>query len=668
MSATSRSGSRATSRLPRRSVAAVGLAAAVVAAAGAIGLAAPDGTPSAAAAPALRTFGTCAEVDDWLAQRWTEQTGGAKSGRADNLAGPAAGASVERSTVAAAGSVAADATGAVGSSGTGTNTQEAGVDEADGVKARDGLLYTVDAAGLRVLDVRGAAPALLATLPLSISRTGAHDSIAPSESPELLLVGQRVAVFTTTFTPPTTAPTTVPPTTVPPSAAAPRDFSITRATVVDVADPRSPKLLTSIETPGRTIAAREHGGLIRWVTSSLTRPQGLDCTRIAHPQEPSGAGLLAVRSLDPAKTRAGEPGSPIADAAGVTAAGEMVYASADRLYVATTAGGWWGPIRPAIGGVADIGPAPGDAGPNTWIHAFDTAPGSPLRHVASGQVEGILLSRWSMSERDRRLRVATTRSLPAAPSVPGPGSQGALPAPVTSDAAVSVLVEDGGTLRQVGRATGLGKGERVKSVRWFDDLGVVVTFRQTDPLYVLDLADPTRPAVRGELKVPGFSTYLHPIGDHRLLGVGMTATDQGRITGAQVATFDIADAARPARLDVAEAPGSRADLTYDARAFAYLPAARTALVPGFWSASEAPGPFAPAVRGFTVDSGGRLTVIGTVTGTGLRGGPLRQVTISPTRVALVAGGGGAPATLEVLDVAGGTLNATGTLTLPSQPR
>ena len=84
---------------------------------------------------------------------------------------------------------------------------------------------------------------------------------------------------------------------------------------------------------------------------------------------------------------------------------------------------------------------------------------------------------------------------------------------------------------QVGRVGGLGHGERIYAVRYIGDTGFVVTFRQVDPLYTLDLSDPAAPRVAGELKVPGYSAYLHPLGDGLLLGVGQDATEEGRAAG-----------------------------------------------------------------------------------------------------------------------------------------
>ena len=97
----------------------------------------------------------------------------------------------------------------------------------------------------------------------------------------------------------------------------------------------------------------------------------------------------------------------------------------------------------------------------------------------------------------------------------------------TQDNGIVVLDEKDGRLEQVGELAGLGVDEEIQSVRWFDDLAVVVTFRQMDPLYTIDLSDPTRPRRLGALKIPGFSAYLHPIGDDRLLGLGQRRHHRG---------------------------------------------------------------------------------------------------------------------------------------------
>ena len=108
------------------------------------------------------------------------------------------------------------------------------------------------------------------------------------------------------------------------------------------------------------------------------------------------------------------------------------------------------------------------------------------------------------------------------------------------------LLQTVATLPNAARPAPLGKpGEQVFAVRFVGDRGFVVTFRRTDPLYVLDLSDPADPRVTGELEVAGFSEMLVPLANGLLLGVGRDADALGRATGLKVALFDVADPAQP---------------------------------------------------------------------------------------------------------------------------
>jgi uncharacterized secreted protein with C-terminal beta-propeller domain len=116
---------------------------------------------------------------------------------------------------------------------------------------------------------------------------------------------------------------------------------------------------------------------------------------------------------------------------------------------------------------------------------------------------------------------------------------------------VTVLRQDGARLEKVGAVGGLGHGQRIYGVRFMGARGFVVTFRQVDPLYTLDLADPTAPRVRGELEIPGYSAYLHPVGDTLLLGIGREGA------GVQASLFDVSDMAAPKRVSqLAFGPGA----------------------------------------------------------------------------------------------------------------
>ncbi|HEY2832920.1 MAG TPA: beta-propeller domain-containing protein, partial [Sporichthyaceae bacterium] len=291
----------------------------------------------------------------------------------------------------------------------------------------------------------------------------------------------------------------------------------------------------------------------------------VDCSAIRHPVEDSGMDLITVQSID-ARSASG-----LVDAVStaVVAAGDLVYESADKLFVATTRGGWGDEWVAPAGDVERAGPgfAPAPRTGVTDIHAFDIS-GGTARYLASGTVPGYVKDRWSLSERDGLLRVVYTTSPPW--SWEGSGAQ----------TGVIVLDTSGRRLDELGRTEGIGSNEQVKAVRWFDDLAAIVTFRQADPLFLVDLSKPTQPQVRGKLTVPGYSSYLHPIGDRRLLGIGQNADRLGRAEGLQVSTFDILDVADPRRTDTLDlGKFATSPVENDARGFVYLPDAGLAVMP-----------------------------------------------------------------------------------------
>src|SRR5690606_13043510 len=148
-----------------------------------------------------------------------------------------------------------------------------------------------------------------------------------------------------------------------------------------------------------------------------------------------------------------------------------------------------------------------------------------------------------------------------------------------SESTVYVLRQRGETLVETGSVGGLGKRERMYAVRFVGAVGYVVTFRQTDPLYTVDLGDPTAPEGLGELKITGYSAYLHPAGDGRLIGVGQEDTTQGRIRGTQVSLFDIGDLARPSRIAQYHVRYGHSEAEFDPHAFLYWPKTGLLVVP-----------------------------------------------------------------------------------------
>jgi len=259
--------------------------------------------------------------------------------------------------------------------------------------------------------------------------------------------------------------------------------------------------------------------------STETEGRLLDCTGVMAPTTFSGVDTLSLLTFD-----LNGQGVASWDSAGVVATGATMYANEDRTYLATARWQNWAILA------EDDARSEADEF-STDIHLFDSS-GSTPTYVGSGTVPGFLLNQFAMDEFDGHLRVASTTT----PNWWGWST-------TDSQSQVSVFELTGGDLNEVGSVDGLGKNEQIYSVRFMGDTGYVVTFRQTDPLYVVDLSDPTKPTVSGELKIPGYSAYLHPVGEGRLLGVGQAGNEEGQTQGTQVSLFDVSDPANPKLLD-----------------------------------------------------------------------------------------------------------------------
>ena len=502
--------------IPSAVAAAVLIAAVVVASPRAGG---GNGTPPGGDATAyalaglLKPFDTC----DTVLQYFKDEAPEYLIERAGATYGDFGGAA-ERTTAVPQQGRAADSSAATPESGntapahSTTNVQEAGVDEPDIVKTDGNRIVAVAQARVHLVGLDRGKMTLRNTLPDTMVRN-------------VFLSGERVLVFSGQ-----TAQSFEPG-----SRWAGQQAALT---MYDISNLSDPKLIARLTIDGDVLDARLVGTQVRVVTvsspdvdapSPVYSPDGgisqkskdelraavaktnvedwipaytlqdgagaevsngplVECANLARPETFSGLDTVAVSSFDI------ESALQARKTVGVVAAGQQIYANDTSTYVSTT--DW----------TSDGSPA------KTSLHKFATAQSGASTYKGSGEVPGTLLNQYAMSEYDGVLRVASTVS----------ERRGWVNSRQTTEGVVTTLQEQDGALRQLGQVGGLGRqdNESIRAVRFIEERGYVVTFRQTDPLYVLDLRNAAAPKVVGELKIPGYSGYLHPIGENLLLGVG----------------------------------------------------------------------------------------------------------------------------------------------------
>ncbi|WP_306204848.1 beta-propeller domain-containing protein [Actinoplanes sp. RD1] len=443
----------------------------------------------------------------------------------------------------------------------GTNNHEADADEPDLVKTDGRRIVTVSGSTLRVVDA--ALRKQTGSLDLGIRGYGT--------GPTLLLSGDAALVLSTE---------------VGDGGVIDRKIGVPvagRSEALLVSLSGAPRIVSRWQGDGRLIDARLTGGTARVVLRSAPRitfpdsgrksdPTGAnrkaieqadvsawlpawsvttgsetsqgtaDCSRVTRPPSFSGGSLVSILTFDLSQPTLGS-----GDAVTVAADSDTVYATGSSMYVASDE-------RWQV--TAGVGRADLPVREQTDIHRFTIDGTKPPAYAASGSVPGYLVNQYALSESDGHLRVATT-------------SSGA--------SAVRVLAVR--NLAQVGVVDGLGKGERIYSVRFLGPVGYVVTFRQTDPLYTIDLSDPAKPRVTGELKITGYSAHLQPAGEGRLIGVGQEADTSGRVSGTQVSLFDVRDPGAPRRLTQHQVPGGQSEAEWDPHALLWWPATQLLVLP-----------------------------------------------------------------------------------------
>ncbi len=451
-----------------------------------------------------------------------------------------------------------------------TNVQVAGVDEGDIVETDGEFLYIASRNTLTIIDARKPDELKIASrVEFEQSPT---DMFLHEDRLTLIFPDQNKYYYT-------------------PSYGA---VATTHVVIVDVADAEAPQVVARTELQGSFVEARAIGQFVYLVSrSTMTLPQPISyCSpggcfyetqdeyvdrvqdRIADLMIPeitssNDDGLTVTDKIDPTaiyKTESSgfsqllafttfdmlsDTSGPVSTAAVPETTAATIYASTNSLYL--------------------IGQSQWATEESTSVTKFDFAADGSVEMVARGQVTGHVLNQFSVDEHEGLLRIATTT-----------GSR------ESWRNHLFVLEQQGQALEVVGKIEDLAPGEKIYSVRFMGDRAYVVTFVKVDPLFAIDLSDPTNPQVLGELKVSGFSDYLQPIGENYLIGIGRNADEVA--PGAtwtwyrelQISLFDVSDLSNPILVDRYSFEGGRgtnSDARFEHHAVSYFSEFNTLVIP-----------------------------------------------------------------------------------------
>ncbi len=506
-----------------------------------------------------------------------------------------------------------------------TNVQEKGVDEGDLVKTDGNFIYL--ARGSRFLVIQ-AQPPEQSTI---VSDIDLHETIS-----ELHLVGNRVAIITApsyyTVMPLAASPTVMADAIMPQAAT-------TRIYNYDISTPAAPVLSSRFDFPGYLQGSRRINNTIYLITTyhidisapvsawsylpngSYSAESYLQASTKASNENLKLINALTLADMIPKYTRTiytgGVAGAPVVSpvvasgdvyipesgngtdlsliisldstsanpnvaSSGVISSGGQIYMSPESLYLASSNNWAW--IEPVQGIAQPV------SNPEPWtaLHKFSLANGvgKPL-YKGSGMVPGWVNNQFSMGEYLGNLRIGTTRG-----GWWGEGISNRL----------TILAEQEGALVEKGKIENLAQGEKIYSMRFDRNRAYMVTFRQTDPLFTFDLSDPLNPKKMGELKVDGFATYIHLIGqdNSRLLTVGRSADTSGRVTGNKLQLFDVANLASPTLVGSYELGDGWSTALYDYHAFLYYEPLGILAIP-YYSYGTSAGLYSSGLRVFNVN-------------------------------------------------------------------
>lgn len=439
-----------------------------------------------------------------------------------------------------------------------TNVQVEGVDEADIIKTDGKYFYVFNGNRneIYIVSAKGGAMELTAVIPVK-EQIGAYDT-----GREMYLLDDRLVLVASGYRMELIKePAEVLDKKVDPDYYYDRyrkEKQVTKLLTYDISDASAPKLLSVLEQDGSLISSRCTGGKVYTITTNnnyfdwyyvmdeeenatdefihyIPQVNGArilpECIYIS--EEPMTEEFLVVTAMNPEKPK------DYVDVKSLMADGDRCYVSSNYIYVASTR---WQNMEYAYD--------------RTELYRFAYADGviTPAGQVT---VKGTLNDQFSMDEYDGKLRIVTTvneyvyktkdikvRDFNGDGVIDDADKEIAYyrgASIVSSKESNSLYIYNEG-LQLIGSIENLAENEEIKSARLMGTVGYFVTFRQTDPLFSVDLSDPTAPKVLGELKIPGFSAYLHPYGEDLLLGIGYDADEStGWTQGVKLSMFDVSD-------------------------------------------------------------------------------------------------------------------------------
>ncbi|MBO0601262.1 beta-propeller domain-containing protein [Sporosarcina sp. E16_3] len=438
-----------------------------------------------------------------------------------------------------------------------TNNQVEGVDEADSVKTDGNYIYTVMGNNkVTITDIRDPKKIRKA------SEIKMEEEFYPSQ---LFLHDDMLIVFGEKYEPYNNEMNTD-------EARISRPMNgMTTVRMYNVKNPKMPKIIREIGAEGYLNGARKTGNMLYFVTNvqpnfwimneidgDVLRPrvydsiEGADSELIDYKDiailpgamEPTYSIITAIDLLVPAEGKVVTKG--------YLGASEQLYMSEDNLYLTATI------YETNASTSKKMIWNPGTS--NSELFKF-TLNKTNVTFQNSATLKGHLLNQFSMDEHNGYFRVVTTEGNMWDDKNPSKNH-------------LFILDEN---LNTTGSIEGLAKGERIYSARFMGDKAYMVTFRETDPLFVIDVANPTAPKVLGELKIPGFSNYLHPLDDNHLIGFGYETVAEKNPQGGEpliltmgmkISLFDITDFNNPKEKDteIIGGRGTYSPVQYDHKA------------------------------------------------------------------------------------------------------